>query len=140
MYLVRSFHLKYKRKIHKEYQYSTCFELTTKRVTSLLVVPLARGLFGMNYSLLKHCLGLLGFDPLIKFCFSPPMFFILLEELLYKQDVVLDATLKLKRGLLWEEALNLHFIQAIRRKRGLPIRGQRTQTNAKTARRMRLLS
>lgn len=49
-------------------------------------------------------------------------------------DLQLGSDLKKARQLIFKNLIAIKSVKGLRRLRGLPIRGQRTHTNAKTAR------
>jgi small subunit ribosomal protein S13 len=92
-------------------------------------------LFGINkYQSTKICRDL-GLNPLIVI---DNLKTIQLNEILTKlnKKMKIEEKLKLKKKNHFDELLTIKLTRAVRQTNGLPVRGQRTHTNAKTTKRL----
>ena len=58
-----------------------------------------------------------------------------LERLVSKSGLTITKDLKKYQSILFQRKINIRCYKGLRRVRGLPVRGQRTHTNAKTCKR-----
>ena len=92
-------------------------------------------LFGINkYQSTKICRDL-GLNPTI---IIDDLKTIQLNEILTKlnKKMKIEEKLKLKKKNHFDELLTIKLTRAVRQTNGLPVRGQRTHTNAKTTKRL----
>lgn len=104
---------------------------TNKNIYSSLT-----GVFGVGFKISRHLVKKLGFCKNLKFYLLSDKQLFKLKKTINLFIFFLANNLKKILTINFKKALKLKLIKAIRKLNGLPIRGQRTKTNARTAKRV----
>ena len=94
-------------------------------------------IFGIGEGQSNKMCKKLGFSPRLRARELTPSQKIELEELAKKLDLSIKGDLKRVLLNTKKEALSIRLYKAVRSRQGFPVRGQRTHTNAKTAKKIR---